>query len=498
MQAAASPTEWRRTSPLAVLFFLGRLLKGVAKNAMQVLAPLAALFLALEGSPITRLVVALTAGAAIIVTLSILRYLFFRYQVTDTSILIRDGVFRKKQLDIKFHRVQGVNTEQNVIAKWLGLANVRFDTAGSSAGEGVLPAIREAYAHELQSRVHGMASAGEEPPEEPDTLLKLGIADLVRVGLADGRALLLLAVLGPLIEQGGDRIERLVYNAAEAGVDRLQSFGITGGLLVVLTILALVIMVLAIGSVVAAVLRFHDFRLTLDDRRLRTVGGLLTRHQASMSLDKVQRVRMTQNLVLRLFRRYRLRAQQVGSAGSRSESRSILVPIVNEAFGDELTRKLLAPEGRDVSMHPADSRFMRVNRQFIRSRVVLFGLVPLAAFAVPMLNGFGIFAAVGLLWPVLVYLLVRRYWSRLGFYLTDTAMVRRRGLFGFGLDVFLSRKVQRVSVSQSVFQRRRGFATIHIYLAAGTVRLPYLGLDDANRLRDYLLYKVESTPVAWH
>ncbi len=445
-----------------------------------------------------RIGVALIVGAAIIAVLSILRYLFFRYQVTDDSILIRDGIFRKKQLDIKFHRIQGVSTEQNVFARWLGLVNIRLDTAGSSSDEAVLPAIRAAYAHELQTRIDGTANGGDGRPEQPDSLLRLSFADVVRVGLADGRALLLLAALGPLLEQGGDRLERLINNAAETGVDRLQSFGSGGGLSVVLTIVAVALLALAIGSVVAAFLRLHDFRLTLDGRRLQTVGGLLTRHQASMSVNKVQLVRMTQNIVLRLFRRYRLTVRQISSAGNKNESRSIVIPIVDEECGDWLTRELLEPEGRDVRMNPADSRFIRVNRQFIRSRVVLFGLLPLVPMAVPMLKGFGVFATAGLLWPVLVYIAVRRYWSRLGFYLTDNAMIRRRGFVGFGLDAFLSRKVQRVTVSQSIFQKRRGYATVRIYLAAGTVRLPYLGFEDANRLRDYLLYKVESTAVDWH
>lgn len=497
MKSDASSPDWRRTSPLGVLFFLGRLLKDVAKNATQALAPLVALFIAMEGSPMVRIGVALIVGAAIIVVLSILQYLFFRYQVTDDSILIRDGIIRKKQLDIRFHRIQGVSTEQNVFARWLGLVNIRLDTAGSSSDEGVLPAIKEAYAHELRSRIDGTANAAEQRPEQPDTLLRLGFADVVRVGLADGRALLLLAALGPIIERGGDRVERLIYNAAETGFDRLHSFGAGGGLLV-LTLLVVAVLVLAIGSVAAAFLRFHDFRLTLDGRGLQTVGGLLTRHQASMSLDKVQRVRMTQNVVLRLFKRYRLTARQISSAGDKNESNSIVIPIVDKESGDWLTRELLEPEGRDVSMNPADGRFVRVNRQFIRSRVVLFGLLPLVPVALPMLKVFGAFALAGLLWPVLVYIAVRRYWSRLGFYLTDNAMIRRRGFVGFGLDAFLSRKVQRVTVSQSIFQRRRGYATVRIYLAAGTIWLPYLSFKDANRLRDYLLYKVESTPANWY
>jgi len=62
----------------------------------------------------------------------------------------------------------------------------------------------------------------------------------------------------------------------------------------------------------------------------------------------------------------------------------------------------------------------------------------------------------------------------------------------------LLRKVQRVTVSQSRYQRRKGLASLKMYMASGNVRVPYIEHETAKQLRDYILYKVESSDKAWH
>ena len=58
------PGSWRRTSPLAILFFLGKLLRDIVKNAWQSLAPIAALLIASSGNIVDRLMIG--AGVALI------------------------------------------------------------------------------------------------------------------------------------------------------------------------------------------------------------------------------------------------------------------------------------------------------------------------------------------------------------------------------------------------------------------------------------------------
>ena len=132
------PGDWRRTSPLAILFFFGKLIRDIVKHGWQGLAPLAISLFAFKGD-LTKIAAIAGIGFVVVTSLiAVLNYWFFRFQLTGDSIQIRQGVLKRKQLDIKFDRVQGINTEQNIVFRALGLVTVKFDTAGSSGDEGEL------------------------------------------------------------------------------------------------------------------------------------------------------------------------------------------------------------------------------------------------------------------------------------------------------------------------------------------------------------------------
>jgi putative membrane protein len=79
-----------------------------------------------------KIIFGTVAFVIITVAISIVRYWFFRYQISDDSILIREGVIKKTQLDIKFDRIQAIDTKQNVLDRSFDLVTVKIDTAGSS------------------------------------------------------------------------------------------------------------------------------------------------------------------------------------------------------------------------------------------------------------------------------------------------------------------------------------------------------------------------------
>ena len=69
---------------------------------------------------------------------------------------------------------------------------------------------------------------------------------------------------------------------------------------------------------------------------------------------------------------------------------------------------------------------------------------------------------------------------------------------GFRTVSLLFRKVQRVTVTQSRYQRRKNLASLRMHMASGSVRVPYIDHATAQQLRDYILYRVESSQKAWH
>jgi putative membrane protein len=505
---ATDTSQWRHTSPLAAIFYLGKIYETIAKNAVPSLAPLVAFLVAYQGDLMGKLILGGGAFITFTVVAAILRYWFFRYKIDEGSILIREGVIKKTQADIKFDRIQAINTQQSVIFRVFNLVTVKIDTAGSARQEGNLPAIRTELADSLKERIRRESPGGQDSvvagdddaaPTEPAAreILRLGAGDMVKVGLSSNRALIFLAFLTPVIQMASENVEEkidenVVATAIDAGPVSLSS-----GIGIVLMIVFGVLLLLAVASVIGAFLRYHNFALVADNDVLRSTGGLLTRHEHSINFAKIQSVYASQNPVLRLFGRLRLSARQA-SSGRPGADKLFVIPlsepeqlplIAGEIFGDEF---------QDVDLNPRTSEYERISPRYVRSRVILTGILPALAVTGLISLAAGIYALVFLLWIPLDALLVWTIYKKYGYRISNDGMMLRRGFLGFRVVAFTHRKVQRVSVTQTLPQKRKGLATLRIYLASGSIKLPYVDFEMAQQLRDYMLYKAESSQLAWH
>ena len=493
---------WQRTSPFAILFFLGRILRLIAKNAWQSFAPLFALLVAYQGDIVDKLVVGGVLLATVIVVGAVLSWLFFSYQIRDDSILIRSGVVKKKQLDIKFDRIQGVNAEQNPVYRVLNLVTVTFDTAGSSGNEGNLPAVTREFANALREKIgRGQAEDlpdGEQSTVPPRLLLKLDWRDMIRIGLADRRALIVFALIGPLLDQMGDRIEPIIERTVESVALEALQLGIGAGAAIALLIILGVTLLFALISVAAAFLRYHDFEVFLDGNALRSIGGLLTRHEHAMDLQKIQTLRSQQGIVQSWLGRYTLTARQAISGRRGRAGKMFTIPVVTAAMLDQLRRLMLAPGGGRLTQDPRSPLFHPVSRYYLRSRILYLGLLPAAILATIFTAIAGPVGLLALLCLPLVSLASWRSWRRAGYLHDDDELVCRSGLLGYRTVALLFRKVQRVTVTQSRFQRRKNLASLRLYMASGSVRVPYIAYATARQLQDYVLYRVETSQQSWH
>ena len=504
MSKTPEPGQWNRTSPLAVLFFFGKVVKLIVQNAWQSLAPLAAFAVAYKGDLVET---AAFAGAGVVTLIgvaAVLQYLFFRYRLADDSVLIREGVIKKRQLDIKFDRIQGINTQQNIVYRYFGLVSVNFDTAGSSGDEGKLPAVSLELAESLRERVgrrlySGRAADGETVPAPAmDPLLRLDWRDMIKIGLSDKRALVFLALLGPLLERMGDSVEGMIADLILDGANGALEVGAVPGALVIVALFAGVLVILALASIAAAFWRYHNFELRLDGNTLRSTGGLLTRHEVSMGLGKIQTLRLQQGPILRSFSRFRMTARQARSSHKNDSAKDFTIPVVSGEEAPHLRELFLDEEGHGLDQVPTSARFEAISPYFMRTRIIISVLAPiiLGIALFPLGRDPEVFFPL-LLTPPAIFL-VYRTWRHAGYLYTDEGLVRRSGIIGYRTVALLYRKVQRVTVMQSPLQRRKNLATLRVYMASGSVKLPYIRHDLAKLLRDYILFKVESSQQAWH
>ncbi len=289
-------------------------------------------------------------------------------------------------------------------------------------------------------------------------------------------------------------VDAFVRAAAANGIQIDTASGISIGLAIVLGLVLLFVLV----SIAAAFLRYHNFELWLDGETLRSRGGLLTRHEHSMDLGKIQTLRLQQGIVQRWQRRFRMTARQAVASSKRQRKKVFTIPTLTAHQADRLRGEFLTPEAGQLSQDPRSAAFCPISPYYMRSRILFVGLLPSLLAAVVLWLPLGAVSLLFFSWLPIVAVASYRNWRRAGYLHDDDEIVRRSGLLGYRTVGLLFRKVQRVTVIQSRYQRRKGLASLRMYMASGSVRLPYIAHDTANRLRDYILYKVESSNQAWH
>ena len=113
---------WRRISPFAVVFFVGKTIRDLVRGYVQLVATFGALAVLIRGTPYAALLIPL--ALLVIIAVAVLRYWFFRFRIEEDRIVIRQGILEKTSVDLPFDRIQGINVARRPVDRLLGLVTV--------------------------------------------------------------------------------------------------------------------------------------------------------------------------------------------------------------------------------------------------------------------------------------------------------------------------------------------------------------------------------------
>lgn len=524
-----------------MVFFVGKTTRNLVRGYVQLVATFGALAVLIRGTPYAALLIPL--ALLVIIAVAVLRYWFFRFRIGEDRIVIRQGILEKTSVDLPFDRIQGINVERRPVDRLLGLVTVSLDTAGSETTEGELPCVSRDLAEELRGRI-GFGDSGRSDgrpdvaasavPGAPGVdmdrerrkgdrapgrvLLRLSKGDMFRIGL--GRDNILLAMI--LIAAAWRRPRELPYRLAEtfgfsedlvrpaietaeatlARTDALGEGTFTGG--IVLTALS-VVLAFGVGT---AFLRYFGFTLWREGSAYRSRGGLLTQREVVVETAKIQQLTLSQDMLLRMLKRFRLRMHPAADADASQHHdvpQVLEVPLLEAPLAQEIRESVFGEEGEGPILLPKSGKFRRVSPFYVQALGLRLGALPALGGAVILMPVTGLtkvwatFAGIwAAIWIVCGGLTALQRWRRMGYAYGSDGMASRSGFVGRRVDAFLFRKVQSVAVKRSPLEQRQGLATLVIELASDTVTVPYIDLGVARRLRDHILYTVESSRRRWH
>ena len=494
----ADPHTPRRTHPLGIIV-------GMADGLRRAVIPAAAGLYALrEDLPAIGLIpLFLLLVLAIGALSAFLRWWRTTYTVGTEDIRLEQGVISRAARSVPFERIQDVSLEANPVARLLGLVAVRFETGAGGKDEIALTYLPEAEGARLRQlvrerREEAAPTAETATDEEPEgeTIFAMGPRRLIVFGLFEFSLAVVAVVAGaaqqldfllpfdPWDFEGWQ--ERLAGPGAWlAGLGRGAQ--VVGGAIAVASLLALGF---ATG-LARTFARDWGFRLDRTPRGFRRRRGLFTRTDTVMPAHRVQALSFSTRVIRRRFGWHGLRfvslAQDSGAAShdvAPFAKWGELEPIARAAGFD--------PPDEAVDWRRSSARY-RVDGAVIGSflAVAIGALVAVAlrvTEAAPpwlALVVFGVAVAVPA-WQALLWRFERHA-------LDARQLYARRGWLAPKTDVTSRVKLQSVEIVQGPIARRRGYATLHLGLAGGTLAIEGLPIGRARELREAILESIAAT-----
>lgn len=392
-------------------------------RSWQVLAVLLLVFAqdAASDFNIVTVAVVLAVAVPVIMMYGFLSWWFTRYRIEGGDLYVESGVLFRRSRRVHLARLQAVDVVRPLIARLLGLAELRLEVAGGEKTEAPLAYLSERAAQQLRAELLARAAGiAPDAPEAPERVLvtvptSALVTSLLLSGSTIGGVVFILAVvtLTAVTRQVGALFPLIV-----------GAVGYTGALF-------------------RSFSRGFDFTVAESPDGLRLRHGLLEHRSQTVPPGRVQAVRMVQPL---LWRRHNWVRVEVNVAGYASggeggtETTSVLLPVAPRDLAAQVISRLVPG---------ADGDSVRLTRAPRRARWLR---------------------------PVT--------WRSIACGADDSIFVAKRGVLRRELDLIRHEKTQSVRLTQGPIQRRLRLATIHVDSARGPVHVhvPAWDADDARAI----------------
>jgi len=479
-----------RQSPIAVVFIAIKFFRRLGVFNAGAVA-----FALVSGLSTQRLLFSLT-GASILFLISLTTLLLswwrFTFWVEGDQLQVRKGILSEQKLTIPLDRIQNISIDQKLLHRPLGLVSVNVETAGSEEVELEISAttlpIAESLRQTVGSSEHRPANTVTSGDHIQDSLLvedetvitSRSIFDLIKIGLGSlpwaG-----LVIIGPFADEilsrfGIDEDVEGIFSK----VFELSFYKI------VLIIFALFIGATTLGftfQILRSLTTNWKLKLTYGPNGLHRTAGLLNKTSKSSRPVRVQSIVTHQNLLQKTLGILKISLPIIGKG-------DIFLPGSNKSELAEL-RKIIS------GWENAPSFDRRISKSYIFLKVRNTSVIVLLITCVIFYFYRQPLIFLSLLLIAYEMFETYRYWNKFRWSLEPNRIASYSEVFSKATLEMDLVKAQSVTVRQSFFQRRRSLANVQILGAEHRLEIPMVPLSEANQVRDFALYHVESSNRPW-
>lgn len=285
------------------------------------------------------LLVGVAASIQVALVYGYISWRFTHYRIDGEDLRLETGVLFRRSRRVRLDRLQAVDVVRPLIARALGLAELRLEVAGGTSSEAPLAYLSEPAAQALRAELLARAAGlSHDTPEAPEAVLvtvpvdRLIKSQLLTVGVIV-TAVLVLVLLGLTV-----------------GLRQISLLGLA------------VPMALSLGpALIGPIIRHFDFTVADSPDGLRLRHGLLETRAQTVPPGRVQAVRILEPLLWRSRGWCRVEVNIAGYGGEGQSQTSVLLPVAPREEAFALLRRVLPDvDVSTVEMHgvPRSARWV--------------------------------------------------------------------------------------------------------------------------------------------
>ena len=428
---------------------------------------------------------------------AILTFKNFIFKIEDQHLILKQGILKKTNTSIPFHRIQNINFKQNVIQQLIGVYEVAIETAGSNDTEIAIKALSLEKAEAFKDLVSKSTTVSEDEIEKKETpFVKISVAELFKVSLTENHLqnlFLFLAVMLGFFQQIQQIFNGFGKTEELDGFIKESTNALSTSLILILILLIFLVITAFLSSFVRVFLNHFNLTAYLKDDSMEINQGLFTKKSIVLKKQKVQNITVSTNPLKRLIGINFITFKQAVS-GVVSQKKDKLIRLVGCKIEQVniIKENLFAIDTlENETKHYPDSYYKR--RVYILSFLfVLICYVALFFFVKYEYLTASLIVVIPITLLLISKKLKKRYYKISNdFLLTGTGLIETHTTY---LEKF---KVQNIKFKQTIFQERSKVADLVFQTASGKITIPCIPFKDAVTIYNDALYKVETSTKSW-
>ncbi|REG85997.1 PH domain-containing protein [Winogradskyella sediminis] len=434
----------------------------------------------------------------IILVYAILKYLNFKFHISNDDFHLATGIVNKDNTIIPKSKIQNVYIKQNFLQQIINVVSVKIETAGDKKSEIEISALDKPTALLLKKKLFRKAqielSNDEEIAltEEPEVFFKVTPKRLLLEGLSQNHFksfLLIITFAFGLYTEFKDVLKELELEQHVEGFTELDEATIFNLIITNVIIVIGVVLISFLFSVVKTFIINFNLEVVEHQKTVEINKGLFNKVSLSLTPSRIQNLVITTNRVKQFFGLHTLSVKQA-MVNVKQQKNFKIVALEKDQLSYLVNKLLSNYEDNEGEKAKPKPYYMRISALEMLVFGAILNSVSLAFFGIKMLWINVMFLPLAILYVYVAY-------KKAYYIISENFVSIGSGVIDTTTNVLEIHKIQSVKLKQTVFQRPRDIASIVISTASKSVTIPYISKTEALSIYNFLLYKVESQDRDW-